>query len=112
RASMPRFERMLGHARSLDLVISVVFDWNDSRVHPAANSPDEQRYFKYAANRLAAYANVTWDHGDDISLYRDLPWSHKIGTFLQESDPYRHLATDHPVDNRHQDRTAEWFGFT
>jgi hypothetical protein len=25
---------------------------------------------------------------------------------------YHHLATDHPVDNKHQDRTAAWFGFT
>jgi hypothetical protein len=111
-AHWQRFERMLSYARSLDLIISVVFDWNDSRVHPAPNSPDEHRYFKYAANRLAAYSNVTWDLGDDISLYRDLDWSHKIGTFLHESDPYHHLASDHPVDNRHQDRTAEWFGFT
>jgi hypothetical protein len=107
-----RFERMLRHARSLDLIISVVLDWNDSRVHPAANSDDERRYFKYAANRLGAFSNVTWDLGDDISLFRDLAWSHKMGTFLYESDPYHHLATDHPVDNLHQDRTAEWFGFT
>jgi hypothetical protein len=107
-----RFERMLRHARARDLIISVVLDWNDSRVHPAAASDDERRYFRYAANRLGAFANITWDLGDDISLYRDLAWSHKMGTYLHESDPYRHLATDHPVDNRHQDRTATWFGFT
>jgi hypothetical protein len=107
-----KFERMLRHARARDLVISVVLDWNDSRVHPAAASHDERRYFRYAANRLGAFSNITWDLGDDISSYRDLAWSHKMGTFLYESDPYHHLATDHPVDNRHQDRTAEWFGFT
>lgn len=107
-----KFERMLRHARDLDLVISVVLDWNDSRVHPAAASDDERRYFRYAANRLGAFSNITWDLGDDISLYRDLAWSHKMGTYLYESDPYRHLASDHPTDNRHQDRTAEWFGFT
>jgi hypothetical protein len=107
-----KFERMLRHARGLDLIVSVVLDWNDSRVHPAAESADERRYFRYAANRLAAYANITWDLGDDISLYRTLAWSHKMGSYLYASDPYHHLATDHPVDNRHQDRTAEWFGFT
>ena len=111
-AHWQKFERMLRHARGLDLIISVVLDWNDSRVHPAADSDDERRYFRYAANRLAAYSNVTWDLGDDISLYRDLAWSHKMGTYLHDSDPYHHLATDHPVDNNHQDRTAEWFGFT
>src|SRR6266849_8947404 len=111
-AHWQKFERMLRHARGLDLIISVVLDWNDSRVHPAAAGDDERRYFRYAANRLGAFSNITWDLGDDISLYRDLAWSHKMGTYLFESDPYHHLATDHPVDNKHQDRTAERFGFT
>ncbi len=31
---------------------------------------------------------------------------------LKAWDPYRHLATSHPVDNAHQDRTAGWFDFT
>jgi hypothetical protein len=111
-AHWQKFERMLRQARDLDLVISVVLDWNDSRVHPTAGGDDERRYLRYAVNRLAPFANVTWDLGDDISLYRDFAWSHKTGTFLYESDPYHHLATEHPVDNRHQDRAAEWFGFT
>jgi hypothetical protein len=111
-AHWQKFERMLRHARGLDLIISIVLDWNDSRVHPAAASDDERRYFRYAANRIGAFSNITWDLGDDISSYRDLAWSHKMGTYLYESDPYRHLATDHPVDNKHQDRTADWFGFT
>jgi hypothetical protein len=111
-AHWQKFERMLRHARDRDMIISVVLDWNDSPVHPAAGSADEQRYFRYAAERLAAYSNITWDLGDDISAFRSLDWSHKMGTFLYQSDPYHHLATDHPIDNRHQDRTAEWFGFT
>jgi Protein of unknown function (DUF4038)/Domain of unknown function (DUF5060)/Putative collagen-binding domain of a collagenase len=111
-AHWQKFERLLRHARGLDLIISVVLDWNDSRVHPAADSDDEHRYLRYAVNRLAAFSNITWDLGDDISLYRDLAWSHKTGTYLHDADPYRHLATDHPVDNRHQDRTAAWFSFT
>jgi hypothetical protein len=111
-AHWQKFERMLRHAREHDVIISAVLDWNDSPVHPAGGSADEQRYFRYAANRLAAYSNITWDLGDDISAYRNLDWSHKMGTYLYQSDPYHHLATDHPIDNRHQDRTAEWFGFT
>jgi hypothetical protein len=107
-----KFERLLRHARDRDLVISVVLGWGDSKEHPAPAGEDERRYFRYAAARLAPFANVTWDLGDDISLYRTLPWSHEMGTFLHGIDPYHHLATDHPVDNRHQDRTAEWFGFT
>jgi hypothetical protein len=107
-----KFERMLEYARARDMIISVVFDWNDSPVHPAAGGDDERRYFRYAVNRLAPFANVTWDLGDDISAFRTPDWSHQTGTFLYQIDPYHHLATQHPIDNRDQDRTAEWFGFT
>ena len=107
-----KFERLLRFARDRGLVISVVFDWNDSPVHPAESSKDERRYFHYAADRLSAFANVTWDLGDDISAYRTLEWSRKTGSLLYERDPYHHLATDHPIDNKHQDRTSAWFGFT
>src|SRR5947209_11397724 len=103
---------MLRHARDRDMIISVVLDWNDSPVHPAAGSADEWRYFRYAAARLSAYSNITWDLGDDISLYRSLAWSHEAGTRLEKWDPYRHLASDHPVDNAQQDRASTWFGFT
>jgi len=107
-----KFETMLRHARAQDMIVSVILGWADSRVHPVAGGDDELRYFRYAAARLSAYANVTWDLGDDISLYRDLGWSHKMGSLLFGWDPYHHLATDHPVDNKHQDRAAAWFGFT
>ena len=36
---------MLRHAREQDMVISVVFDGDDSPVLPAAGREDEQRYF-------------------------------------------------------------------
>jgi len=107
-----RFERMLRHARDKDVIISVILDWNDSKEHPAAGSEDERRYYRYAAARLAAFSNVTWDLGDDISLFRSLQWAHEMGTFLRSCDPYHHLATDHPTDNNQQDRAAQWFGFT
>ncbi|TAM83850.1 MAG: DUF4038 domain-containing protein [Acidobacteria bacterium] len=108
-----KWERMLRYARSKDMIISVIMEWNDSKVHPAALSEDEKRYFSYAAARFSAFSNITWDLGDDISSFRSLAWSHEMGTLLVEQlDPYHHLGTDHPVDNTHQDRTSKWFGFT
>jgi uncharacterized protein DUF4038/uncharacterized protein DUF5060/collagenase-like protein with putative collagen-binding domain len=107
-----KFERMLRYAREKDMIISVIMDWNDSKVHPSALSDDEFRYYQYSAARLSAFSNLTWDLGDDISLYRSLDWSRQIGTRLEQWDPYHHLATDHPVDNAQQDRTSTWFGFT
>lgn len=54
---------MLSYAREKELIVSVVFGWNDTKVHPIAGGADEQRYFRYAVARFAAFANVTWDLG-------------------------------------------------
>jgi len=107
-----RYERMLGYARERDMIISVVLGWSNTSVHPAAWSEDERRYIRYAVARLGAYSNVTWDLGDDLDAYRDEPWTHAAGTRLHELDVYQHLATSHPMDNRHQDRASPWFGMT
>ena len=108
-----KFERMLDYAREKEMIVSVIFGWNDTRVHPGAGSADEGRYFRYAAARLAAFANVTWDLGDDLDGFRSEGWTHDTGTMLYRLDPYHHLATSHPVRrNEHQDRTSQWFTMT
>jgi Protein of unknown function (DUF4038)/Domain of unknown function (DUF5060) len=107
-----KFERMLGYARDRDVIISVVFDMNDNKVHPAADSDDERRFLRYAVSRFSAFSNVMWDLGDDLEGYRDDEWTHKTGTLIEEWDPYKHLATSHPIKTTHQDRASEWFGFT
>lgn len=107
-----KFERMLSYARDEDTIISVVFDMNDNKVHPAAYSDDERRFIHYLVTRFSAFSNVTWDLGDDMEGYRDDTWVHKTGTLVEQWDPYHHLATSHPVKTIHQDRASEWFGFT
>ena len=107
-----RFERMLAFARERDIVVSVIFDIADGKIHLPAGSEDERRYFRYAAARLAAFSNITWDLGDDLDTFRDDSWAHETGTLLQGWDPYHHLATSHPVHREHQDRRSDWFGFT
>jgi hypothetical protein len=108
-----RFERMLKFARDRDMIISVVLDMNDSKLHPEAGSEDERRFIRYAIDRFGAFSNITWDLGDDLDSYRDERWTHDTGIYLQERDPWKHLETSHPaVSNAHQDRAASWFGFT
>jgi hypothetical protein len=107
-----KLDRMLRFARDRDMIISLVLDMNDSRVHPEAGSEDERRFIRYAVARFGAFSNITWDLGDDLDLYRSVSWTHKTGEMIHEWDPYHHLATSHPVNNRHQDLTADWFGFT
>ena len=107
-----KFESALRFARDRDVIISIVLDMNDSVVHPSAGSGDELRFIKNAIARFAAYSNVTWDLGDDLNSYRTDAWTRRTGELLKLLDPYDHLATSHPTDNMHQDRTADWFDFT
>src|SRR5579862_9263453 len=48
-----KFERMLRFARDRDMIISVIQDISDGRIHMAAGGEDERRYLRYAADRLA-----------------------------------------------------------
>jgi hypothetical protein len=107
-----KWERMLRFAREQDMIVSVIMDISTHQALAAAGSEDERRYFRYAAARLSAFSNVTWDLGDDLDSFRDEKWAHEMGTFLMECDPYKHLATSHPVRREHQDRASAWFGFT
>jgi hypothetical protein len=104
-----KVERMVRYARDWGMAVSLVMDWNDTPVHPGAGSEDERRYYRYAVARLAGFSNVCWDLGDDLDSFRDEKWTHETGMFLHQIDPYKHLATSHPVNNDHQDRTSEWF---
>ena len=105
-------DRMLQAARDRDMIISLIFGLGDDPVHTQAYSEDERRYFHYAVARFAAFSNVTWDLGDDLDSFRDDKWAHETGTWLKQLDPYKHLATSHPVHDIHQDRASDWFGFT
>jgi len=107
-----KFERALRFARERDVIFSLVLDMNDNKVHPAAGSEDERRFIRYAIARFGAFSNITWDLGDDLERYRSDEWTHETGTLIKAWDPYKHLATSHPVDNVHQDRAADWFDFT
>jgi hypothetical protein len=107
-----KFERGIRFARDRDVVMSLVLDMNDNKVHPKAGSNDEYRFIRYAIDRFGAFSNITWDLGDDLERYRSDEWTHQTGTLIKTWDPYRHLATSHPVEDVHQDRTADWFDFT
>ena len=115
RFSLPywqKFDRSLRYARDRDMVVSLVLDMNDGRVHPDAGSADEYRFIRYAIDRFGAFSNITWDLGDDLDGYRNRWWTHDTGTLIKKWDPYQHLATSHPMNNNNQDRTASWFDFT
>ena len=63
-----RFDRMLKFARERDMIISLVLDMGDSKVHPEAGGEDERRFIRYAIDRFGAFSNITWDLGDDLDV--------------------------------------------
>ncbi len=107
-----KWDRMLRFARERDMIISVIQDISTHKAQPDAGSEDEHRYLRYAAARLGAFSNITYDLGDDLDSFRDEKWARETGTLIESWDPYQHLATSHPVHREHQDRASDWFGFT
>ena len=107
-----KWERMLRFARDRDVIISVVLDISTHQAQAPAGSEDERRYMRYAVARLSAFSNITYDLGDDLDSFRDEKWARQTGTLIESWDPYKHLATSHPVHREHQDRASDWFGFT
>jgi hypothetical protein len=107
-----KFDRALAYARDRDMIISLVLDMNDGRVHPPAFSDDERRFLHYAIDRFAAFSNITWDLGDDLDGYRNRYWTYLTGSLIKHWDPYCHLATSHPINVAHVPRTSDWLDFT
>jgi hypothetical protein len=115
-AHWQKFERLVRHAWTNNMVISVIFyvDGRRPGVDPfGANGKggaDEQRYYRYAVARLGAFANVMWDLANEYRLFRDDAWAEKMGAFVKACDPYDHLTSTHG----HGDfrfRTSPWADF-
>ena len=96
-----KWERLLQHARSKDMIVSVIFYLDGSRpgVDPFGKAgmggADEQRYYRYAVARLGPFANVMWDLANEYRFFRDDAWAEKMGAFVKQCDPYHHLTSTH-----------------
>jgi hypothetical protein len=94
-------ERMLGHARDLDVIVSLIFhlDGRDKGVdpfgHDGMGGPDEQRYYRYCVARFAAFENIMWDVTNEYRLFRNDAWAEQMGVFLKDCDPYDHTTSIH-----------------
>ena len=100
-AHWQKIERMLRHARDKDMIISIILYVDGARpgVDPFGKKrmgqEDEQRYYRYAVARLAAFSNVMWDVTNEYHLFRNEAWANKMGAFIKKCDPYDHLMSVH-----------------
>ncbi len=103
-----KYERMLRHARDRGVIVSVIF-FIGGQVLPtpfAAYSEGEQRFYRYGVARLAAFANITWDLGNEHNFHREVPkWCDWLGPLVKEWDPYDHLCSAHNVIYRTPGKT-------
>ncbi len=111
-----RYEHLLRCARERDVIVSVVFYVDGARPgtdpfgKEGAAGEDEQRYYRYAVSRLAAFANVAWDISNEYQLFRDEAWVEKMATLVKQWDPYGHPASVHGHGQYHF-RTSAWSDF-
>ena len=56
---------------------------------------NEKRLYQYAVARLAAYANVWWDLGNEHNEYRAVDWAPQMGALVKQWDPYDRLCSAH-----------------
>lgn len=96
-----KLERIIDYARRQNIVISLIMyvDAYRQGADPYGKlqmgGQDEQRYFRYAAARLAAFSNITWDLTNEYRLIRPHAWVERMGYYLKACDPYGHLVTCH-----------------
>jgi len=115
-AHWQKYDRLLRHARELSMVVSVIFyvDGRRPGVDPFGKSgmggEDEQRYYRYAVARCAAFSNVMWDVTNEYHLFRDEAWVNKMGGLIRGWDPYGHLASVHG-HGEFPFRTSPWADF-
>jgi hypothetical protein len=103
-----KYESMLSHARQKDIVVSVIF-FIGAQVLPApfaADSKEEQLYYRYAVARLAAFSNVTWDLGNEHDFHRWPGWAERAGLRVKAWDPYDHLLSAH--NRTYRDAGSSW----
>jgi len=55
----------------------------------------EQRLYRYAVARLAAFSNVWWDLGNEHNEYRKQDWAPQIGRLVKQWDPCDRLCSAH-----------------
>jgi len=55
----------------------------------------EKQLYSYAVARLAAFANVWWDLGNEHNEYRKQDWAAKMGDLVRQWDPYDRPCSAH-----------------
>ena len=72
---------------------------------------DEQRYYRYAVARLAAFSNVMWDVTNEYQLFRNEEWAEQDGRVHQAMRPLRPPDIASTATAQFPFRTSPWADF-
>ena len=107
-----KFERMLRYARDRDVIISVVA--GHLHAQGAIRRPEATMSGATCATLALAWGHSRISPGTWATI--STRFEMKNGRINRNAaggmGSYHHLATSHPVHREHQDRAADWFGFT
>ena len=109
-------EALLRHAREKEMVVSLIFrlDAQDPGVDPfglnAQGNEGEERYYRYAVARMAAFSNVMWDVTNEWHLSRSEAWVEHFGRLIKRYDPWQHVTSVHGRGT-FPFRTSPWADF-
>ncbi len=107
RFYLPQWDKMdeiIREMRKKDIIAYVVLHPGGApRVHntkkfserTGLTEQQEELYFRYAAARLASFANIRWCLAWKYTGYRDERWAKKMGKLIRKYDPYWHPLSIH-----------------
>jgi hypothetical protein len=111
-----KLDRLLHQAREKDMIISIIFylDANKPGMDPFGRArrgeEQEQRYYRYAAARFAAFSNIMWDLSNEYRYVGTESWADQMGARMKVWDPYHHLASIHGYSD-FRFRRSDWADF-
>lgn len=107
------FDRVIAAMADHGIIASLYFKvYNKLCRWPANGSPEDDRFFRYAIARFAAYPNITWILAKEAQYEKSTRYKVERLKFIRATDPYRRLVTVHDdrltYDRGHYDQLVDF----
>ena len=97
-AYFQRLERVIDYLDQKGIACHLmIYVWNKAVNWPAADSPEDNRYFDYVVKRYQAFPNIIWDVSKEALGYGhdDVGYINRRIDRLRKDDAHQHLVTVH-----------------
>ena len=99
------FDRLMAYLQQKGIAVHLMLQVQNKAVSwPERRTPEDDRFWRYAAARYQAFGNVIWDIGKESkNLFREMGGHDYVlerMAIIRDCDAYRHLVTVHDVEMR------------